>query len=129
MLLLLEHHIYRFDDSNFRMRFAINNDFVLQLFGPGNVEVVLLGKAIVPTAVPGCEPISIFLPGPRKCCASQRLHVYVSVGICVGREVRLRLNTRTCCGKYRYCNAITFNIASLLEGTWLHQGYERLAGQ
>ena len=37
MLLLLEHHIYRFDDSNFRMRFAINNDFMLQLFGPGNV--------------------------------------------------------------------------------------------
>ena len=69
MLLLLEHHIYRFDDSNFRMRFAINNDFMLQLFGPGNVEVVLLGEAIVPTAVPRREPISIFLPGPRKCCA------------------------------------------------------------
>ena len=69
MLLLLEHHIYRFYDSNFWMRFAINNDFMLQLFGPGNVEVVLLGEAIVPTAVPRREPISILLPGPRKCCA------------------------------------------------------------
>jgi len=75
MLLLLEHHIYRFYDSNFRMCFAINNDFVLQLFGPGNVEVVLFGKAIVPTTVPSREPISIFLPGSRKCYASQRLHV------------------------------------------------------
>ena len=73
MLLLLEHHIYRFYDSNLRMRFAINNDFMLQLFGPGNVEVVLLAKAIVPPAVPGRETISIFLPGARKCCARQLL--------------------------------------------------------
>jgi hypothetical protein len=71
MLLLLEHHIYRFYDSNLRMRFAINNDFMLQLFGPGNVEVGLLAKATVPT---------LYLVVSRcKCYARQRLHVYVSM--------------------------------------------------
>ena len=99
MLFLLKHHIYRFDDSNFRMRFAINNDFMLQLFGPCNVKVALLGEAVVPTAVPGCEPVSVFLPGPSKRGASQRLHINVSVGIRVGSEVCLRLNVETCCGE------------------------------
>ena len=79
MLLLLKHNIYRFYDSHLGMRFAIDNDLMLQLFGPGNVKVVLLCEAIVPTTVPSRKPISIFLSGSRKCCASQLLYVYVSV--------------------------------------------------
>src|SRR4029078_8197365 len=77
MLLLLEHHIYRFDDSNFRMRFAINNDFVLHIFGAGNVKILCLGWAIVPTAVPRCDPVSIFLRGQSKRAASKRLPINV----------------------------------------------------
>ena len=86
MFLLLEHHIYRFDDSNLRMCLAANNHFMLELFGAGNIEVVLLCEAIVPAAVPGCEPVCIFLPSPSKRGASQRLHVNVPVGICVGSK-------------------------------------------
>ena len=66
VLLLLEHHIYRFDDPNLRICFAIDNHFMFQLFRTGYVEVVLLCKAVVPATVPGCQPVSIALPGSRK---------------------------------------------------------------
>jgi len=31
-----------------------------------NVDIVLLGEAVIPTAVPGCEHIGIFLKRSRK---------------------------------------------------------------
>ena len=66
VFLLLEHHIDRFDDPKLRICFAIDNHLMLQLFRTGYVEVVHLCKAVVPTTVPGCQPVSIALPGSRK---------------------------------------------------------------
>jgi len=91
-------------DVDLRVGLAINNHVMLERLGPGNIEVILLGKAIVPATVPGRESVSIFLPGAGKSCASQRLHIDVPVGIRVGGEVRLRLNARARCRKDRHRN-------------------------
>ena len=98
MLLLLEHHIYRFYDSNFRMSFAIDNNFIAPDIGPGNFEVGLLAKAIVPTAVPRRKPMQVL-----RTSSLARLCIH---GIWIGREVRLRLHAGICCG------AITVNIVT-----------------
>ena len=47
----------RFDGQLVQVGVAINNDLVLRLFRPGDVEIVLFGKAAVPTR----EQISIVL--------------------------------------------------------------------
>ena len=79
--LLLEDHIRRLDDANFRVCFAIQNDLVLEFLRSGDIEEMLLREAIVPANVPSGEPEGISLPGSRKRGASQCLHVNVSLGI------------------------------------------------
>jgi hypothetical protein len=49
------------------------------------------GEAVVPTAVPGREPVGIALPGIGKLRASQRLDIEIAIGIGIGAEVNLRL--------------------------------------
>ena len=56
---MLEDHIHRLDDANFRVCFAIQNDLVLELLRSGGIDELLLHKAIVPATVPSGEPIGI----------------------------------------------------------------------
>jgi hypothetical protein len=50
---VLEDDVDRFDHLLARIGLAMDDDLVLQRSGTGNLHDVFLGKAVVPTAVPG----------------------------------------------------------------------------
>ena len=79
----------RFDDSNLRICFAIYNHLMLKLFRSSYVEEMFLRESVVPTTVPGGEPIRIPLPGSGKRGTGQRLYVNVPFGIGICSEVDL----------------------------------------
>ena len=56
---------------------------------------VLLGKAIVPTAVPGSQIVGVFLERARQLRAGQLLNVEIAVAIRVGLEFDLSHSRRS----------------------------------
>jgi hypothetical protein len=93
---LLEHDVDGFNDANLRICLAIDDYFMFELFRSGDIEVMLLGEAVVPAAVPGGEPVGVSLPCTRERGTGQCLHIDIPVGVRVGGEVGLRLNLRVC---------------------------------
>ena len=67
----------------------MNDDLVLQRFGAGNLHHVFLGKAIVPTAVPSGQIVSVFLKRARQLSASQLLNIEIAVAVGVCLEFNL----------------------------------------
>ena len=67
----------------------MNNDFVFERLGAINLQHVLLGKTIVPTAVPGSQIVGVFLERAGELRAGQLLNVEIAVAIRVGLELDL----------------------------------------
>src|SRR5262249_49806985 len=97
---LLEDHGDRVDNSNLLVCLAVHDDFVLELFRPCDIEEMLLSKTVVPTTVPGGQPVGVALPSVRKSGAGQRLHIDVALGIRVCGEVRLGPRERNHCQEH-----------------------------
>ena len=60
---VLEYDSNGFDDQLVGVRLAIDDDLVLCLFRPADIEVVLFSETVVPTAVPAREQVRIILEG------------------------------------------------------------------
>src|SRR5215207_4895181 len=87
--LVLQHHCNRIDDADLRVRLAVHDDLVLEPHPAGGVEEVLLGKTVVPAAVPDHQLVGILLPGSGKLSAGELLHVEITVRVGIGFEIRL----------------------------------------
>jgi hypothetical protein len=89
---VLEYHSNGFDDQLVRIGLAIDNDLVLRLFRPADIEVVLFGETIVPAAVLAREQVGIILEGACQLQAGQLLDVQsaLRVGICAQIDLSTR---------------------------------------
>jgi hypothetical protein len=99
---VLEDDCNGIDDPDVLVGFAVFYNQVFDFLSLADVHVMFSGEAVVPTAVPGREPVGIALPRIGKLSASQRLDIEIAVGIDIGAEVNLRLRgktrqPKTCC--------------------------------
>jgi hypothetical protein len=93
--LVLEYDSDGVDDPDVLMRLTVHNDFVFDFSAFAHIQVMLSGKAVVPTAVPGREHVSILLPCVSELRTSQCLNIDKPVGISIGTEIDLSLGRRS----------------------------------
>ena len=78
---VLEDYVDGLDDLLARIGLAMDDDFVLQSFGPRNLHHVFLGKAVVPTAIPSGQIIRVFLKRVRQLSTGQLLNIEIAVAV------------------------------------------------
>src|ERR1700735_4987472 len=86
---VFENDIDGLDDLLAGIGLAINDDLVLQLSGAADQHDVLLGKAVIPAAIPGGQIVRVFLECACQLSAGQFLNIDISVGARIGLEFDL----------------------------------------
>ena len=87
--LILEYDGDGFDNEPVWIYLAVLDHLMLHYLSLPEIEVVLLGQAVVPTAVPGRQGVRVFLVGTRELGACQFLHIDEAVAVDIGRKRRL----------------------------------------
>jgi hypothetical protein len=86
---ILENDVDGFDNFLAWIGLTMDDDFVFKRFGAVNLHHVLLGEAVVPTAVPSGQMVRIFLKRVRQLSAGQLLNIKIAVAVGVGLEFDL----------------------------------------
>jgi len=89
VLICLENRIDRLDDCYVPMCLAVDDDVVNVLFHARHVDRMLLGKSVVPAAIPDSEKVGVFLICTGQLCAGKLLNVDVAFGVGVFGKLSL----------------------------------------
>lgn len=85
-MLFLEDVIKSMDDLLISMRLTVDDELMLLARDAGQVVVMLLREAIIPTGIPVRQSVRIFLIRVRELSTSQSLHIDKAILVHIGIE-------------------------------------------